>query len=213
MKAVRYHQTGSPDVLRVEEIEAPRAERNQVLVRLEYAGVNFADTLMRRGLFVLQPDPPVTLGFEAAGVIESVGDDVSDHKPGDRVAVLASDLYAERAVATPDQLIPLPDSIDTRVGAAVPIQSLTAYHLLHTAHRISEDQTVLIHAAAGGVGLLAVQIAKIVGATVIATVGSEEKARLVASHGADHVLNYEQDDFADQVLQLTGGRGVALILK
>ena len=212
MKAIRYHQTGPPDVLCVEEVEEPRAERGQVLVRIEYAGVNFADTLLRRGLYVLKPEPPVTLGFEAAGVIEQVGEDVCDHQPGDRVALLANDLYAERAVATANQLVPLPDSIDTRTGAAFPIQALTAYHLLHTAHQLTECQTVLVHAAAGGVGLLAVQMAKIIGATVIGTVSSEQKAELVRSLGADHVVNYSEVDFADAVLDLTGGRGVDLIL-
>lgn len=212
MKVIRFHEIGPPEVLRIEEAERPEPSSGEVLVKIEFCGVNFADVLTRRGDPVFCPTLPATPGFEAAGVIAAVGDEVREHDVGERVALMGSQLYAEYAVATCDQLLPLPDDVSTKTGAAFPTQALTAYHLLHTAHNLQSGQTVLVHAAAGGLGLLAVQMAKLAGARVFGTVSTQEKAIRVRELGADAVINYREDDFVAVVQELTDGCGVDLVL-
>jgi len=212
MKAVVFEKVGGPEVLKIAEIPKPEVKPGMVLIKVRAAGINFADTLFRRGQYMMQPTFPDTPGLEAAGVIEAVGDGVTNLKPGQRVAAMGSKMYAEYALAPATQVVPIPDSMNFEEGAAFPIQVLTAWHMLHTSHKTERGQTVLVHSAAGGVGVVAVQIAKAAGARVIGTVSSDSKVGLVKEHGADEVINYATHDFAEETNRLTGGRGVDLIL-
>ena len=212
MKAVVFEKIGGPEVLKIGEVPKTEVKPGMVLIKVRAAGINFADTLFRRGQYMMQPTFPDTPGLEAAGVIEAVGDGVTNLKPGQRVAAMGSKMYAEYALAPATQVIPIPDSMNFEEGAAFPIQVLTAWHMLHTSHRIERGQSVLVHSAAGGVGIVAVQIAKAAGARVIGTVSRDDKIGLVKEHGADEVINYATHDFAEETNRLTGGRGVDLIL-
>ena len=212
MKAVVFDKLGGPEVMKIGEVPKPEVKPGTVLIKVRAAGINFADTLFRQGQYMMQPQLPDTPGMEAAGEIEAVGAGVSNLKPGQRVAAIGSKMYAEYALAPAAQVIPIPDSMSFEQAAAFPIQVLTAWHMLHTAHQVGPGQTVLIHSAAGGVGIVAVQIAKAAGARVIGTVSSDSKAAVVKEYGADDVINYATKDFADEANRLTGGRGVDLIL-
>ena len=212
MKAIIFKQLGGPEVLEPQDIPKPEIRPGKVLVKNHAIGINFADTLFRQGQYVSTPKLPDTPGMEASGVVEAVGDGVENLKPGARVAYLGIKAYAEYGLASAAQVIPLPDYISFEQGAAFPIQTLTAYHMLHTAHRTTPGQTVLVHSAAGGVGVVAVQLAKAAGARVIGTVSSAGKAEVVKSFGADAVVNYATGDFSAEVLKLTNNRGVDLIL-
>jgi NADPH2:quinone reductase len=212
MKAIVFDKVGGPEVLKLAEVPKPEVKAGTVLVKVRAAGINFADTLFRQGQYLMQPKLPDTPGFEAAGEIEAVGEGVSNLKPGQRVAILGSKTYAEYALAPATQVIPLPEGVSFEQGAAFPVQVLTAWHMLHTSHRTESGQTVLVHSAAGGVGIVAVQIAKAAGARVFGTVSSPSKVALVKEYGADEVINYVSDDFAAEANRLTGGRGVDLIL-
>jgi len=212
MKAIVFEKTGGPEVLALVEVPRPDARPGMVLVKTHAIGVNFADTLFRQGTYAVAPKLPDTPGLEAAGVIEAVGEGVAHLREGMRVAAFASKAYADYCLAPAGQVIPLPDHASFVDGAALLIQGLTAYHLLHTADATGPGRTVLVHSAAGGVGLAAVQLAKVAGARVLATVSSDAKAGLVTEHGADAVINYAKDKFADEVLRLTDGRGVDLVL-
>ena len=212
MKTIRFYEVGGPEVLRYEDAERPLLTPGRVLVRVHTIGVNFADTLLRRGAYLAQPKLPETPGFEAAGVVVEVGEGADAGLIGQRVVVLGEHCYAEYVTASPSQLIVLPDNISFDLGAAFPVQALTAYHMLYTAAHVGQGDTVLIHAAAGGVGLLAVQMAKLAGARVFGTTSSMEKAKIVKDAGADEVILYTQTDFAERVAQLTHHRGVDLVL-
>ncbi len=212
MKAVVFDKLGGPEVLHLADMPKPEAAAGTVLLRVRAAGINFADTLFRRGQYLMQPKLPDVPGLEGAGEIEAVGAGVTNFKPGMRIAGLGSRTYAEYAVIPVTQAIALPDSVSFEEGAAFPIQVLTAWHMLHTAHQTAPGQTVLVHSAAGGVGIVAVQIAKAAGARVIGTVSSDSKAALVKQYGADEVINYATHDFAQETNRLTGGRGADLIL-
>ena len=212
MKAIVFKETGAPEVLTLAEVPRPEVRPGMVLLKIHAVGVNFADTLFRQGTYAVAPKLPDTPGLEAAGVIEAIGDGVTGLEVGARVVAFASKTYAEHCLAHAGQVIALPDSVSFVDGAAVLIQGLTAYHLLHTAHTTGPGRTVLVHSAAGGVGLLAVQLAKAVHARVLATVSSDAKAELVTASGADAVINYATENFADEALRLTGGRGVDLVL-
>ena len=212
MKAVVFEKLGGPEVLHIAEVPKPEVKPGMMLIKVRAAGINFADTLFRQGQYMMQPKLPDTPGFEAAGEIEAVGDGVTNLKRGQRVAAMGSKMYAEYALAPATQVIVLPDSISFEEGAAFPIQVLTAWHMLHTSHKTEPGQTVLVHSAAGGVGLVAVQLAKAAGARVFGTVSSDSKISLVKEHGADDVINYATKDFAEEANRLTGGRGVDLIL-
>ncbi|HEV2171043.1 MAG TPA: quinone oxidoreductase, partial [Candidatus Binatus sp.] len=207
-----FDQLGGPEVLKIGDVPKPDVKPGTVLIKVRAAGINFADTLFRRGQYVMQPQLPDTPGLEAAGEIEAVGAGVSNLKAGQRVAALGNKMYAEYAIAPAMQVLPVPDSISFEQAAAFPVQVLTAWHMLHTAHKTEPGQTVLVHSAAGGVGIVAVQIAKAAGARVIGTVSSAAKAALVKEYGADDVINYATLDFAAEALRITGGRGVDLIL-
>jgi NADPH2:quinone reductase len=207
MQAIRPKQTGGPEVLQLAEMPTAEPGPGQVLVRVEAAGLNFIDVYHRTGLYPLPL--PLTIGLEGAGTIEQVGDAVTDLKPGARVAwasVLGS--YATHVVAPADRMVPVPDNVATDVAAALLLQGMTAHYLMKTIFPLRAGHTALVHAAAGGVGLLLTQMAKHAGAKVIGTVSTEAKAALAKGAGADHVVNYQAGDFAAEVRRLTGGRGV-----
>lgn len=211
--AIRFHETGGPEVLRWEAVEVGEAgvPAGQVRLRQHAVGLNYIDTYHRTGLY---PVPlPSGLGVEAAGVVEAVGDGVTDFVPGDRVAYAGGPLgaYAEVRDFPADRLVRLPDAISFEQGAAVMLQGLTAQYLLRQTYRVQAGDTILIHAAAGGVGLLVCQWAKALGATVIGTVGSEAKAELARANGCDHPILYKQEDFAARVREITGGEGVPVV--
>jgi NADPH:quinone reductase len=210
MRAVRLHAPGGPEALRVETVPVPRPGAGEALVRLEASGVNFIDVYKRTGLY--QVPLPAILGEEGAGTVVAVGDSVQDVRPGDRVAwasVLAS--YAEYAVVPVAKLVPLPDGVSARVGAAVMLQGMTAHYLAASTWALRPGERCLVHAAAGGVGLLLVQIAKRRGAWVVGTVGSDEKAALARAAGADEAIVYTRDDFVSEVRRLTEGKGVHVV--
>ncbi|MBV9123013.1 MAG: quinone oxidoreductase [Planctomycetes bacterium] len=211
MKAIRVQQYGGPEVLRLEESEAPAPGPGQALVRLRAAGVNFIDIYQRRGGY---PVPlPYTPGLEGAGTVEAVGQGVTDVHPGDRVAYTGSPgSYAEANVVPADRLLPLPANLSFEQGAAFPLQGMTAHYLIHEYRLPRAGDTVLIHAAAGGMGLLLVQWAHHLGARVLGTVSTEEKARVARESGVDEVILYSRQDFAEEVLRLTGGHGADLII-
>jgi NADPH2:quinone reductase len=210
MNAIRVHATGGPEVLRSEDVAQPAPGPGQVLVKVEAAGVNFIDIYQRRGLY---PVPlPFTPGQEAAGTVAAVGPGVTEVQPGDRVAytgVLGA--YAEYAVVPAARLVVLPEGIDARRGAAAMLQGMTAHYLACTTYPLKPGDTCLVHAAAGGVGLLLCQIAKRRGARVIGTVSTREKAALAREAGADEVILYTEQDFEAEVKRLTRGAGVNVV--
>ncbi len=210
MKAIRVHATGGPDVLRYEDVAQPAPGPGQALVKVEAAGVNFIDIYQRRGLY---PVPlPFTPGQEAAGTVAAVGPGVADVKPGDRVAytgVLGA--YAEYAVVPAERLVVLPEGMDARQGAAAMLQGMTAHYLACTTYPLKPGDACLVHAAAGGVGLLLCQVAKRRGARVIGTVSTREKAALAREAGADEVILYTEQDFEAEVKRLTRGAGVNVV--
>ena len=210
MRAVRVHETGGPEALRHEEIDVPAPGPGQALVRLDAAGVNFIDVYKRAGLYKVPL--PATLGEEGAGTVVAVGDGVTDVRAGDRVAwasVLGA--YAEHAVVPAARLVKLPEGVSTRDAAALMLQGMTAHYLATSTYPLAPGDRCLVHAAAGGVGLLLVQIAKKRGAFVIGTAGSDEKAELARAAGADEVVVYTRQDFAAETKRLTDGRGVQVV--
>lgn len=210
MKAVRIHENGGAEVLRCEEVAAPAPGAGEALVKIEAVGVNFIDIYFRLGLY--KAALPITLGQEAAGVVEAVGSGVAEVRPGDRVAyagVLGS--YAEHAVAPAARLVKLPAGVDARSAAAAMLQGMTAHYLACDTFPLGPGHTALVHAAAGGVGLLLTQMAKMRGARVIASVGSAEKAQLARQAGADEAIVYTGQDFQAEALRLTGGKGVDVV--
>ncbi len=210
--AIRIHEQGGPDVLRWEEVEVGAPGPGEVRLRQTAAGLNFLDVYHRNGAYKL-PELPTALGMEAAGVVEEVGAGVDDLKPGDRVAYAGykPGAYAEARIMPADRLVPLPDSIDDRQAAAMMLQGMTAEYLLRRTYTVQPGQTVLFHAAAGGVGSIACQWLKQLGATVIGTVGTDEKAELARAHGCDHPIVYSRENFAERVKEITGGAGVPVV--
>jgi NADPH2:quinone reductase len=207
MRAVRFERTGGPEVLGLVEVEAPAPRPGQVRVRHEAIGLNFIDTYHRSGLYPVKL--PATPGGEAAGVVDAVGDGVTRLKPGDRVAYIgALGAYAEQNVIAAERAVKLPDGIDARTAAASLLKGMTVEALLRRTYPLRAGETVLVHAAAGGVGQIMTQWAKAIGATVIATVGSPAKAARVRELGADHVILYRDQDVAAEVRRITGGEGV-----
>jgi NADPH2:quinone reductase len=210
MKAVRVHKYGGPEVLVVDDLPVPEPKAGEARVKIEAIGVNFIDIYQRTGLYPLQT--PFTLGSEGAGVVDAVGEGVTEVKKGDRVAyamVLGS--YAEYAIVPAWRLVPVPANIDAKSAAAIMLQGMTAHYLTHSTYPLKQGETAVVHAAAGGVGLLLVQIAKMRGARVIGTVSTEAKAQLARGAGADDVIFYTQTDFLTEVKKLTGGKGVHIV--
>jgi NADPH2:quinone reductase len=210
MKAIRIHQLGDASVLRLEQVDVPVPGPGQVRLRIEAIGVNFIEIYQRTGLY--KAPLPATPGAEAAGTIEVVGPGVSGAKPGDRVgSVNVLGAYAEAALVATDRVVPLPAGVSVRQAAAALLQGMTAQYLTATTYPLSRGETCLVHAAAGGLGLLLCQMAKRRGARVIGTVSSEAKAALAREAGADEVILYTQTDFETEVKRLTGGAGVAVV--
>ena len=210
MKAVRVHKFGDAGVLTCEEVPRPQPGADQVLVKNEAAGLNFVDIYERKGLYPLSL--PAITGKEGAGTIEVVGSSVANLAPGDRVAfAMSSGSYAEYVPVSAAQAVPLPTNIQTRTAAAVMLQGLTAHYLCTSTFPLGLGHTALIHAAAGGVGRLLVQMAHRLGAKIIATVSTEEKAELARQAGADQVILYTREDFEQRTNELTGGRGVEVV--
>jgi NADPH:quinone reductase len=217
MKAVRVHELGGPEVLRYEETVDPKPKSDEVLVRVEAAGVNYLDIYYRSGFHWgghhRRPLPYIP-GAEAAGTVVAVGEDVKNLKAGDRVAYGISNgygSYAELFALPAWHLIKLPNAITCQTAAAVMLQGMTAHYLTHSTHRLKQNDTALVHAAAGGTGLLLVQIAKLLGARVIGTVSTEAKAQIAFAAGADDVINYRERNFAAEVRKLTDGKGVNVV--
>lgn len=210
MNAIRVHTRGGPEVLRPETVPRPEPATGQALVRVEAAGVNFIDVYQRTGAY--EVPLPFTPGTEGAGTVEATGPGVTSVRAGDRVASQSLlGAYAEYALAPADRLVPLPERVSTRVGAAVMLQGLTARYLALTTYPLRPGDTCLIHAAAGGVGLLLCQIARRRGARVIATVGSDEKAALAREAGAQETIVYTRDDFVAETRRLAGDAGVQVV--
>jgi len=210
MKAIQVSKVGGPEVLELVDIPTPAPKPNEAVVQIKAAGVNFIDVYYREGRY---PAPlPFILGQEGAGVVTTIGSEVSNVKPGDRVAytgVLGS--YAEFAAVPADRLVPIPDQLDFNQAAGAMLQGMTAHYLSHSTFPIKAGQTVLIHAAAGGVGLLLVQMAKKLGARVIGTASTDEKAKLARQAGADELITYTKQDFESETLRLTGNKGVDVV--
>jgi NADPH:quinone reductase len=210
MKAIRVHETGDVTVMRYEEAPLPEPKEGEVRIKVEAAGLNFIDTYHRMGWYPLPK--PFILGQEAAGTVDMVGTGVTDFKPGDRVAYcMHQGGYADYAVAPARLLVQVPNGVSTQQAAAVMLQGMTAHYLTHSTYALQPGDIALIHAAAGGTGALAVQMAKMLGAQVIATVGSEEKAVLASASGADDVIVYTQQDFETEVKRITGGKGCHVV--
>jgi NADPH2:quinone reductase len=202
--AIRIHENGGPEVLKWEEVEIGDPAPGQVRIRQEAAGLNFIDVYHRTGLY--KQELPFTPGVEGAGVVEAVGPDVTGLNVGDRVAYAGPiGGYAEERLIDAGRLVKLPDSISSEQAAGMMLQGLTAHMLLRGVHRVQPGETILVHAAAGGVGLIMCQWAKALGATVIGTVGSDEKAELARAHGCDHPVVYTRQDFVAEVERITEG--------
>ena len=216
MKAVQIDAYGGPENLVLREIATPEPGSDEALVRLEYAGVNYTDVYNRNGMYAKSHtyanSPPFTLGREGGGVVERVGPDVCSVAPGDRVVwCLPLGSYAEAAVVPAWRLVKVPDAVEMPAATALMLQGCTAHYLTHSLFRVEAGMRCLVHAAAGGVGQHLVALAKYLGAEVFATVGSEEKARIVAALGADHVILYRREDFASRVRDATDRRGVDVV--
>jgi NADPH2:quinone reductase len=211
MKAFRFHQTGGPEVLRFEDVDVGDPEAGQVRMRNTAVAVNYRDILMRRGQHTVSL--PSGIGIESAGAIEAVGPDVKEFKIGDRVACVAGpdSAYAQARIVPVARVVALPDGIDERTAAAMMIRGMTARYLLHATFKVKPGDMILVHAAAGGVGTILCQWAKHLGATVIGTVGNDEKAAFARAHGCEHPIVYTREDFAECVRAITDGKGVPVV--
>ena len=211
-RAIRIHETGGPEVLRWEEVDVGSPGDGEVRLRQTAVGLNYIDTYLRTGLYPIGTFPAI-LGMEAAGVVEEVGPGVQDVRQGDRVAYAGGPVgaYAEARLFPADRLVRLPDAISDGQAAAMMLKGLTAHYLLRRTYRVQSGDTILIHAAAGGVGLIVCQWASHLGATVVGTVGSEEKAELARAHGCDHPILYRTENFVERVHQLTAGERLPVV--
>lgn len=210
MKAIRVHKYGGPDALTFEDLPTPQPGPGQALVKIEAIGLNFIDVYQRTGLY---PAPlPRLMGVEGAGVVQAVGPDVAEVRVGDRVAYTGvPGSYAEHAIVPSERLVRLPSGVDTRTAAAAMLQGMTAHYLVHTTYPLKRGDSCLVHAAAGGVGLLLCQMARDAGARVFGTVSTQEKARLAREAGAEVAIRYTEHDFEAEVKRLTNGQGVQVV--
>src|SRR5687768_8260789 len=209
-KAVRFHKQGGPEVMQYEDVQVGDPGPGQARIRHTAIGVNFVDTYQRSGLYPMQL--PQVAGNEAAGVVDAVGQGVTDLKAGDRVAYTGlPGSYCDVRVVPADRLVKLPQGITEEQAASMMLKGLTVHYLIHTTYPVKKGETVLWHAAAGGVGLIACQWLKAMGVTVIGTAGSDEKASLAKAHGAEHVVNYSLENFVERVQSITGGKKVPVV--
>lgn len=215
MKAIQFKQFGGPEVLEKIEIERPVPKGREVLIEIHASAVNYADTARREGKYVVETTLPYIPGAEVAGLVVEVGEKVSFIQPGDRVvAMMESGGYAEFAITDERSITKIPSHLDFKIAAALPVQGLSAYHILKSMGRLQKGESVLIHAAAGGVGTLAVQLAKLFGAgKVIATASTKEKLQLAQEMGADVLINYTEEGWEEKVLEATNGKGVDVALE
>jgi len=214
MKAIRVNETGGPEVLHLEEIETPTPQAGEILIKVEAAGINYADLAQRQGAYLTRTRTPTTPGFEFAGTVAALGSGISAPAVGARVVAFGDGGYAEYALAQAATTIPIPPNLDFIHAAAFPVQGITAYQLLRESARIQPGESVLIHAAAGGVGTLAVQLARLMGAgAIIGTASNAGKLELARRLGADVAINYTEENWAEQVNNATGGKGVDIILE
>jgi NADPH2:quinone reductase len=212
MKAIQFDRLGGPEVMQLREVPKPELKPGTVVVKNHVIALNYGDVFFIQGQYLVKPVFPDIPGMEGAGVIDAVAPDVTGLAPGMRVAYIGMGAYAEFTRMRASRVIPIPDGTPFEQAAAFPIAVLTAWHLIHSCHRTTADQTVLVHSAAGGVGIAAVQIARATGAHVIGTVSSDDKVDLVRKYGSHEVINYESHDFAAEAMRITDGRGVDLIL-
>ena len=212
MKAIRFYNTGGPEVLRFEDVEIAAPGAGEVRIRHQAVAVNYRDILVRRGQHAVRSFPS-GLGLESAGTIDAIGPDVTEFSIGDRVACVAGpdSAYAESRIVPAARAVNLPDDIDARTAAAMMVRGMTARYLLHETYKVKPGDTILVHAAAGGVGLILCQWAKHLGATVIGTVGNDAKAEVARAHGCDYPIVYTREDFAARVRAITGGEGVPVV--
>jgi NADPH:quinone reductase len=211
LKVVRVHKCGGPESLHYEDVPKPSPSRGEVLIRITAAGVNFIDVQHREGRYK-GPQLPFTVGSEAAGTIAELGPEVAGFAVGDRVAyAMVVGSYAEYAVVPAARAVKVPAAVDLETAAAVMLQGMTAHYLTHSTYPLKQGDTALVHAAAGGAGLMVTQIARLCGARVYGTVGSEHKAKLAREAGAHDVINYNEKDFEAEVKRLTAGRGVDVV--
>jgi len=209
--AIRVHEYGGADALKWEAVDVPSPGPGQAKIRQHFVGLNFIDVYHRTGLYK-QPQLPFVLGTEGAGEVLEVGSGVTDIKPGDRVAYASViGAYAEERLISAERLVPLPDSIDYKTAAAMMLQGMTVQYLLRRTFEVKQGTVMLLHAAAGGIGLIASQWAKHLGATIIGTVGSEDKAALAKANGCTHVINYKTENFVERVKEITGGKGCEVV--
>jgi len=210
--AIRIHEYGGPEALRWEEVDVGDPGPGEVRIRHTAIGVNFIDVYQRTGLYPL-PQLPAILGQEGAGVVEAAGAGVTDLKAGDRVAYASAPIgaYSEARLMPADRVVPVPEGIDDRQAAAMMLKGMTAQYLIRSTYRIQAGETILVHAAAGGVGLILCQWAKSLGVTVIGTVGSDEKAELARAHGCTHPIVYTRENFVERVREITGGKGLPVV--
>ena len=212
VKAIRIHRTGGPDAMRWEDVEVGAPGPGEVRIRHEAVGLNFIDVYFRTGLYPA-PSLPFSPGMEGAGVVEAVGEGVDSLAVGDRIAYAAPPVgsYAEERLMPAEKVVKVPAGIDSRQAAAMMLQGMTVEYLLRRTYPVQPGETILFHAAAGGVGLIACQWARHLGATVIGTVGSDEKAELARAHGCDHPIVYTRENFTERVRELTDGAGVPVV--
>ncbi|GAC1314030.1 MAG: quinone oxidoreductase [Vulcanimicrobiaceae bacterium] len=211
MKAIAIDRNGGPEILTLREMPTPAPKPGEALVRLEASGINYIDVYFRTGTYPA-PQFPFVLGQEGAGVVEALGDGVTSLRVGDRVAYAGTPgSYAEYACVAAEKLVRVPDGVSSNDAAALMLQGMTAHYLVNSTYPLASGETALVHAGAGGVGLLLTQLAKAKGATVIATVSSDAKAELSKKAGADHVIRYDREDFAARTRELTAGKGVPVV--
>ncbi|WP_079526447.1 quinone oxidoreductase family protein [Halobacillus hunanensis] len=215
MKVIQFEEYGGPEALRPAEREKPKPEAGEVLIAVTAIGVNYADIARREGAYVVPTPLPFIPGAEVAGIIEEIGQGVDGYKVGDRIVTLiGSGGYSEYVVTKAAALIPIPEDLTDEIAVSLPLQGLTAYHLLTTMGRIEKGETVLVHAGAGGVGSLAIQLSKHFGAgKIIATASTEEKRTAARDLGADHTVDYTKDDWREEVMRVTEGEGVDIALE
>lgn len=212
VQAIRVHETGGPDVMRWEQVDVGEPGPGEVRIRHTAIGLNFIDTYFRSGLYPSPAGLPFSPGNEGAGIVQSVGDGVAHLNPGDRVAYAGPlGAYAQERIVPADNLVVIPDGIDDKTAAAMMLKGMTAQYLLRQTFAVGPDTTLLFHAAAGGVGLIAGQWASHLGATVIGTAGSDEKIALAKAHGYQHMINYRTEDFVERVKEITGGKGCDVV--